>query len=57
MFDRGKEMDYYDDYSPYMDVDLMKMEDGYPDTYAQHKCPHLFTCLNCSSSEIVFVKE
>ena len=25
-------MDYYDDYSPYMEIDLMKMEDGYKDT-------------------------
>lgn len=57
MMDRGKEMDYYDDYSPYMEVDLLKMEDGYADTYAESKCPHLFSCLNCSRDEVVFIKE
>jgi hypothetical protein len=57
MNDRGKVMDYYDDYSPYMDIDLMKMEDGYPDSYSQHKCPHLYCCLNCLKDEIVFINE
>lgn len=57
MLDRGKVMDYYDDYSPYMDIELMKMEDGYLDTHAQHKCPHLYSCQNCLNDEIVFIKE
>lgn len=57
MNDRGKVMDYYDDYSPYMDIDVMKMEDGYPDTYSQHKCPHLYSCLNCLKDEIILIKE
>jgi hypothetical protein len=57
MYDRGKIMDYYDDYSPYMEIDLLKMEDGYPDTYSQHQCPHLYSCLNCAKDKIIFIKE
>lgn len=50
-------MDYYDDYSPYMEIDLMKMEDGYPDTFKDHKCPHLFGCSSCLRNEVVLIKE
>ncbi|WML43273.1 hypothetical protein [Neobacillus sp. PS3-40] len=57
MLERGRIMDYYDDYSPYMDIDLMKMEDGYKDTYSNHKCPHLFRCPNCASEEVILIKE
>ncbi|NHM31777.1 hypothetical protein [Neobacillus terrae] len=57
MADKGKEMDYYDDYSPYMPTDLMKMEDGFPDTYSAHKCPHLFTCSKCGKNETILIKE
>lgn len=57
MQDRGKLMDFYDDYSPYMDIDVMKMEDGYPETYSQHKCPHLYSCIDCRKDKIIFIKE
>ncbi|XJZ28085.1 hypothetical protein ACF5W4_04620 [Bacillota bacterium Lsc_1132] len=57
MIERGRIMDYYDDYSPYMDIDLMKMEDGYPDSYKNHQCPHLCTCPKCLTDEVVLIKE
>lgn len=57
MIDRGKIMDYYDDYSPYMDIDTMKMEDGYPDTFKKQKCPHLYYCSHCLNVEVILVKE
>ena len=34
-------MDFYDDYSPYMEIDLMKMEDGYP-IQTRVKNAHIF---------------
>ncbi len=50
-------MDYYDDYSPYMDIDLMKMEDGYPDSCKNYQCPHLYSCPNCLTNEVILIME
>ncbi|SFA80238.1 MULTISPECIES: hypothetical protein [unclassified Bacillus (in: firmicutes)] len=57
MNDCGRIMDYYDDYSAYMEIDQLKLEDGYPDTNAQHKCPHLYSCMKCNQDQIVFITE
>jgi len=57
MEDSGRVMDFYDDYSPYMEIDLMKMEDGYLDTKSENKCPHLYHCPSCQRGEIIFIKE
>jgi hypothetical protein len=57
MVDSGKEMDYYDDYSAYMPIDQLKLEDGYPDSLSGGKCPHLFTCPNCLNDKVVFIEE
>lgn len=50
-------MDYYDDYSPYMMIDHLKLEDGYPTTYSNHKCPHLFYCAKCGFEDVKLIKE
>jgi hypothetical protein len=57
MMESGRIMDYYDDYSPYMEIDLMKMEDGYPDTNSGHKCPHLYRCPQCHNEDVILIKE
>jgi hypothetical protein len=57
MKDSGKEMDYYDDYSAYMEIDDLKLENGYLDDHKAHKCPHLFTCPQCSRDRIIFIDE
>ncbi|KLT19153.1 hypothetical protein [Neobacillus vireti] len=57
MLESGRIMDFYDNYSPYMEIDLMKMEDGYPDTNSGHKCPHLYRCPSCQHDEIILIKE
>ncbi|WP_026574433.1 hypothetical protein [Bacillus sp. UNC438CL73TsuS30] len=57
MLESGRLMDFYDDYSPYMEIDLMKMEDGYPETYSENKCPHLYRCPSCLADTVVFIKE
>jgi len=57
MEDQGKITDYFDDYSPYMDGDLMKLVDGYPYTYTNHECVHLFYCPHCQEEEVRFIKE
>nr|WP_284037419.1 hypothetical protein [Neobacillus sp. 114] len=57
MLESGRLQDYYDDYSPYMEIELMKMEDGYADTYSENKCPHLYRCSACHKDEVIFIKE
>ncbi|MBA2874776.1 hypothetical protein [Thermaerobacillus caldiproteolyticus] len=55
--DQGKVTDYFDDYSPYMDIDMMKRADGYPTTFGYHECVHLFYCPHCHHEEVRFIKE
>lgn len=55
--DSGKVMDYYDDYSPYMPIDQMKLENGYPSDYKNEQCSHLFKCPKCTYDEIRMIQE
>ncbi|WP_349237099.1 hypothetical protein [Bacillus sp. REN3] len=57
MKNMGREAELYDDYSPYMPIDQMKLEDGYPDDYANEECPHIFNCPVCGTSKVLFIKE
>ncbi|HEY4553841.1 MAG TPA: hypothetical protein VIG80_11645 [Bacillaceae bacterium] len=56
MSDMGKIYDYYDDYSPYMDIDLNKLVDGDPASAAREECVHLFQCSVCGEEEEVTVR-
>jgi len=55
--DTGRIIDYFDDYSAYMEIDDMKKIDGYNTTLSQHECAHLFTCNHCNNSEVMLIKE
>lgn len=55
--DRGRYMDFFDDYSPYMPIDQMKLEDGFPTDLKNGECPHFLACSNCSHKEIRMIKE
>ncbi|WP_408607266.1 hypothetical protein [Cytobacillus praedii] len=57
LIDSGRIMDYYDDYSAYMPIDQMKMEDGYPNDYKLKKCPHLLKCSVCGNEVVSLIKE
>lgn len=57
MENKGREAEYYDEYSPYMPIDQMKLEDGYPTDYSKEECPHLFRCPICGTDQIVLIKE
>lgn len=50
-------MDFYDDYSPYMPIDQMKLEDGFKDDFKKETCPHLYKCMDCGHEEIQFIQE
>jgi len=45
--DNGKVTDYLDDYSAYMDIEMMKLFDGVLNSLELHQCVHLFYCENC----------
>ncbi|MDQ7860126.1 hypothetical protein RCO48_00950 [Peribacillus frigoritolerans] len=55
--DKGKFMDYADDYSAYMDIDILKENDGYPQSLQKGQCPHLTKCPECGHDEVVLVPE
>jgi len=55
--DMGKVSDYFDDYSAYMEIDQLKVENGYPSDLANHQCIHLFYCSTCHSEELKQIQE
>ncbi|WP_226670100.1 hypothetical protein [Metabacillus litoralis] len=57
MEDRGKVTDYFDDYSAYMDIDIMKLFDGYANSLENHECIHYFYCPVCQHQESNSVSE
>lgn len=57
MEDRGRVMDYFDDYSAYLDIEGMKLFDGIPDDQQNHECPHLFFCPRCMKQSIYLIHE
>lgn len=55
--DSGRIIDYFDDYSAYMQIDDMKKIDGIQTTFQNKECAHLFYCINCHNQEIKIIKE
>lgn len=55
--DQGRYIDYFDDYSAYMPIELMKMIDGIPNDHQQSLCPHLVRCPFCNKDEVVMIHE
>ncbi|KHD84572.1 hypothetical protein [Heyndrickxia ginsengihumi] len=47
LLDEGKIYDFYDDYSAYMDIDLLKLEDGDLLSSKKAECMHLLVCKQC----------
>ncbi|UOQ46786.1 hypothetical protein MUN88_11830 [Gracilibacillus caseinilyticus] len=57
MLDGGKIVDYYGDYSPYMEIEDAQMVDGVPNSYGEHQCVHIGVCSACNHMEEIMVKE
>lgn len=55
--DQGKVTDYLDDYSSYLDIDMLKMVDGDPKSLENHECLHYFYCTSCHHEEVKAVSE
>ncbi len=57
VFDAGRYMDYFDNYSAYLDIDDTKMANGIENDFADSKCPHLLYCPHCSEQSIMLITE
>ena len=55
--DQGRMMDFFDEYSPYMSIDQMKLEDGLPNDGKKGQCPHLLKCSQCGHEMTYLIKE
>lgn len=55
--DQGKISDYYDDYSPYMEIEWARLEDGIAGNYENELCMHLFKCPECGSEQVEMIVE
>ncbi len=57
MEDKGRIMDYFDDYSAYLDIEGMKLFNGISDDSKNNQCPHVFYCPNCHIEKTVLIQE
>ncbi|TYR79025.1 hypothetical protein FZC66_16980 [Priestia megaterium] len=55
--DMGKVSDYFDDYSAYMEIDQLKLENGLAHDFQQHQCTHLFYCVICHYEGLKSIQE
>ncbi|WP_341540268.1 hypothetical protein [Melghiribacillus thermohalophilus] len=57
MSDQGRVIDFFDDYSPYMEDEGMKWLDGVADSARRHLCIHLFHCPQCDYDIQIAIQE
>lgn len=57
MEDKGRLMDLFDDYSAYLDIEGMKLFDGYQSDCVHHQCPHVFSCRSCTIEIVDLIQE
>ncbi|MGM9986054.1 MAG: hypothetical protein ACI35O_02390 [Bacillaceae bacterium] len=53
MDDCGRAVDYYDDYSPYLDEAITNKVDGLTSEEDEHVCKHLFYCQTCQKEKLI----
>jgi len=54
--DYGRLEQTYDPYSPYREIDDLRMTNGYSDLQT-HKCLHLASCPSCGKDHLIAVEE
>ncbi|WP_078381586.1 hypothetical protein [Sutcliffiella halmapala] len=57
LVDAGKVTDFLDDYSAYMEIELLKMVDGNVSSLDDNICMHVISCPTCDSEQMIAVKE
>lgn len=53
MYDKGRAVDFLDEYSPYLDMKYTEMVDGDPDSSITDDCVHVFVCNKCGFQDIL----
>ncbi|WP_231558757.1 hypothetical protein [Brevibacillus thermoruber] len=54
--DAGRLYDYYGDYSPYLEIDDSKLNNGFPDRL-HHHCLHVGWCPACRQEHLSVIEE
>lgn len=57
MNDVGRYMDFFDNYSPYLEIEGMKKLNGIRDDLQHHRCPHVFDCPSCGQRHLREIQE
>ena len=57
MRNEGREADYYDDYSPYLETDIQKQTDGISQSVENGICQHLLSCNQCGIDIVISINE
>lgn len=55
--DIGRWSDYFGQYSPYMEIDDLKLFNGVKNDNKDQLCLHLYTCPRCGYDDVVPVQE
>jgi hypothetical protein len=55
--DKGRAMDYDENYSPYMDYELSALTDGLTKNNSNLFCAHLYYCKHCNDSVIKLIEK
>lgn len=57
MKDAGRYMDFFDDYSPYLDIEGMKKQNGVVNDRIERECAHVFICASCGKQLLRGINE
>lgn len=57
MTDRGRLVDYLDEYSPYLDDEGLKLVDGLKHSTDEHTCLHVLYCSQCETTSEYAIQE
>lgn len=55
--DKGRAIDYEDNYSPYLDYDISAKSDGLTEANSTTYCSHMFNCPDCNEGFIKIIKK
>lgn len=55
--DKGREIDYADQYSPYLDYDISAKSDGLTTENSNQYCTHMFYCPDCNEGFLKIINK
>lgn len=57
LVDGGKVTDFLDDYSAYMEIEVLKLVDGDVTSIENNICMHVISCPTCHHEQMIAIKE